>query len=126
MKLEQTQIQQVTRWVEEGLRLSEIQGKLASEFGLRVTYMEARFLLDDLGLKPKEKEPPAAAAPIVSAGATAKPEASTGGPSPDSLRPKSAAGAAGGILVSVHKGARAGAGGRGGGTLNDRGNGPRH
>src|SRR5713226_6480733 len=108
MKLEQTQIQQVTRWVEEGLRLSEIQGKLASEFGLRVTYMEARFLLDDLGLKPKEKEPPAAAAPIVSAGATAKPEASTGAPTPDSLRPKSAAGAPGGISVSVDKVARPG------------------
>src|SRR5713101_1246742 len=90
MKLEQTQIQQVTRWVEEGLRLSEIQGKLASEFGLRVTYMEARFLLDDLGLKPKEKEPPAAAAPIVSAGATAKPQASAAAPPPGSLPPKSA------------------------------------
>src|SRR5260370_7767245 len=91
MKLEQTQIQQVTRWVEEGLRLSEIQGKLASEFGLRVTYMEARFLLDDLGLKPKEKEPPAPVAPIVSAGAAGQPEAPAAVPAPDSLRPKSAA-----------------------------------
>ncbi len=119
MKLEQTQIQQVTRWVEEGLRLSEIQGKLASEFGLRMTYMEARFLLDDLGLKPKEKEPTAAAAPIVNPGATAKPQASAGAPTPDSLPPKSADGAAGGVSVSVDQVARPGAVASGNVTFSD-------
>jgi len=119
MKLEQTQIQQVTRWVEEGLRLSEIQGKLASEFGLHLTYMEVRFLVNDLGLKPKEKERPAAAAPIVSPGAAAKPKAPAGAPTPDSLPPKSADGAAGGVSVSVDQVARPGTAASGSVTFSD-------
>ena len=67
MKLDDTQKQQVSKWIEEGLTLSAIQTKLASEFGQRLTYMEVRFLIDDLGVKlkdiPKEvpPEPPAAA-----------------------------------------------------------------
>ena len=51
-------------WIEDGFKLSEIQ-KLASELGLRLTYMEVRFLLDDLKLKPKEIEPAAPPAPVV-------------------------------------------------------------
>jgi len=58
MNLDESQRQQVAKWVEEGLKLSEIQSKLANEFGARLTYMELRFLLDDLKLKPKDKEPP--------------------------------------------------------------------
>ncbi|MCI0353134.1 MAG: hypothetical protein L0Z53_27255, partial [Acidobacteriales bacterium] len=59
MNLDDAQKQQVMKWVEEGLKLSEIQNKIMSELGLRLTYMEVRFLLDDLKLKPKDKEPPA-------------------------------------------------------------------
>jgi hypothetical protein len=59
MNLDDSQRQKVGKWVEEGLKLSEIQSRLASEFGVRMTYMELRFLLDDLKLKPKDKEPPA-------------------------------------------------------------------
>src|SRR4030095_12348495 len=60
MNLDEAQRRQIAKWIEEGLKLSEIQSKLASEFGMRMTYMELRFLLDDLKLKPKDKEPPAA------------------------------------------------------------------
>ena len=60
MNLDQAQRQQVAKWIEEGLKLSEIQNKLGSEFGVRMTYMELRFLIDDLKLKPKDKEPPPA------------------------------------------------------------------
>src|SRR5688572_10646172 len=63
MNLDEAQRQQVAKWIEEGLKLSEIQTKLASEFDLRMTYMEVRFLIDDLQLKPKDKEPPPA--PVV-------------------------------------------------------------
>src|SRR5436853_4015022 len=56
MNLDEPQKAKVRGWIEEGLKLSEIQKKLASEFGLSMTYMEMRFLLDDLKLKPKEKE----------------------------------------------------------------------
>lgn len=73
MKLDDAQKQKVSGWIEEGLKLSEIQDKLNSEFGLRMTYMEVRFLIDDLGVKLKDKpqekppEPPAAAAPAAKA-----------------------------------------------------------
>jgi hypothetical protein len=61
MKLDDAQRQKVSQWIEEGLSLSKIQDKLASELGLRMTYMEVRFLIDDLALKLKDipKEAPA-------------------------------------------------------------------
>ena len=79
MKLDDAQKQKVSGWIEEGLKLSEIQDKLNSEFGLRMTYMEVRFLIDDLGVKLKDKapEPPPAPAPAP-AGATSKPGAPLG------------------------------------------------
>ena len=58
MKLDDSQRQRVSAWINEGLKLSEIQSRLASEFGLKLTYMEARFLVDDLKLVPKDPEPP--------------------------------------------------------------------
>ena len=63
MNLDEAQKQKVASWLEEGLKLSEIQKRLASEFGLSMTYMEMRFLLDDLKLKPKEKEVPRTSIP---------------------------------------------------------------
>ena len=63
MNLDEQQTRTVTAWIQEGLSLSEIQTRLASELGLRLTYMEVRFLLDDLKLRPKDKEPPPAAKP---------------------------------------------------------------
>ena len=85
MNLDEAQRQQVAKWIEEGLKLSEIQNKLGSEFGLRMTYMEVRFLIDDLKLKPKDKEPPPA--PVLAkatspAGAGAGPAAPGKQPAP--------------------------------------------
>ena len=73
MKLDDTQTQKVTAWIAAGAKLSEIQSRLASEFGIKLTYMEARFLVDDLKLTPhdpeppKVVEPPAAPAPLAAA-----------------------------------------------------------
>ena len=58
MNLSAAQRQPVSKWIDEGLKLSEIQSRLNSEFGLKITYMEARFLVDDLKLVPKDPEPP--------------------------------------------------------------------
>ena len=58
MKLDETQRLAVTKWISEGAKLAEIQTRLATEFGLKLTYMEARFLVDDLKLTPKDPEPP--------------------------------------------------------------------
>jgi hypothetical protein len=63
MNLTDEQRQRVTAWILEGAKLSEIQNRLAGEFGIKLTYMEARFLVDDLKLTPKDPEPPKPAGP---------------------------------------------------------------
>ena len=57
MHLDETQQQKVRQWIEQGLQPGDLQKRLAVELGLRLTYMEVRLLLDDLKLKPKDKEP---------------------------------------------------------------------
>lgn len=65
MKLDDTQMARVRVWIEQGLKVAEIQNRLADELGVRLTYMEARFLLDDLQLKPKDPPPaPKPAGPV--------------------------------------------------------------
>lgn len=56
MELTDEQKQVVRSWVDEGLGLSEIQKKMAKEFGASMTYMDVRFLVLDLGLEVKDKE----------------------------------------------------------------------
>jgi len=57
---------QVARWVAEGATLSQVQERLRIELGLSMTYMDVRFLVDDLDLtlvdmpEPKAEEPVAA------------------------------------------------------------------
>jgi hypothetical protein len=58
MNLDETQRKKVAAWIEEGLKLSEIQKRLETEFNLRVTYLDVRLLVDDLKLKPKDPTPP--------------------------------------------------------------------
>jgi hypothetical protein len=58
MNLDDKQKKAVTQWIDEGLKLAEIQKRLDTEFGLRVTYMDVRLLVDDLKLTPKDPEPP--------------------------------------------------------------------
>lgn len=61
MNLDESQKRQVAAWMDQGLKLSEIQARLASELRVSLTYMEVRFLVDDLKLTPKDPEPPKAA-----------------------------------------------------------------
>ena len=58
MNLDDAQRLKVAAWINEGLKLAEIQKRLESELGLRFTYLEVRFLVDDLKLKPKDPPPP--------------------------------------------------------------------
>lgn len=60
MKLDDTQRQKVAAWIDEGLKLSEIQTRLERELGLRMTYLDVRLLVDELKLTPKD---PVVAAP---------------------------------------------------------------
>src|SRR5262245_2364302 len=57
MKLDDAQKAKVSGWIAEGCKLAEIQTRLMKELGLKLTYMEVRFLVDDLKLVPKDPEP---------------------------------------------------------------------
>ncbi len=63
MNLDEGQRAKVAEWIEQGLKLSEIQDKLAKEFSVTMTYMDVRFLIDDLKLRPKDPTPPAPPVP---------------------------------------------------------------
>ncbi len=67
MKLDDAQKKTVIGWIEQGLKLAEIQKKLGTEMGLNPTYMEVRFLVDDLKVLPKDPEPPKKAEPVPTA-----------------------------------------------------------
>lgn len=54
MQLTDEQKRAVTGWISEGLTLAQIQDRMGKEMDLRMTYMEARMLVDDLKLLPKE------------------------------------------------------------------------
>src|ERR1700744_1733379 len=58
MNLTEEQRQRVTAWILQGAKLAEVQNRLQSEFGIKLTYMETRFLMDDLKVTPKDPEPP--------------------------------------------------------------------
>ena len=74
MNLDETQRKKVADWIEEGLKLAEIQKRLETEFGLRVTYLDVRMMVDDLKLKPKDPIlPPKPPAPPETAAPAATP-----------------------------------------------------
>ena len=66
MNLDEAQRLTVAKWISEGAKLSEIQKRLL-ELGVKLTYMEVRFLVDDLKLTPKDPEPPKVVAPPAAA-----------------------------------------------------------
>lgn len=78
------QKKQVAAWVAEGLSLAQIQTKINDELNIPMTYMDVRFLVDDLDLElqdsapssvPQEPEKPAEEA-------NTKPEAAASVPAP--------------------------------------------
>ena len=65
MNLNDAQKKTVSGWITEGLKLADIQKRLSTEFGLTVTYMEVRLLVDDLKLMPKDPPAPKMDKPLV-------------------------------------------------------------
>jgi len=57
MNLDETQRKQVAAWIAEGLKIGDLQKRMEAQWGLRLTYLEVRLLVDDLKLTPKD--PPA-------------------------------------------------------------------
>jgi hypothetical protein len=109
MKLDELQEQHVRQWVGEGLQPAAIQARLSTEFGLTLTYMEVRFLLDDLKVKPHDKEAPPSAILGSSAGESGPMPAGAGGGSgvPD-LGPGAEGMTEAGVSVSVDQVTRPG------------------
>lgn len=58
MNLDESAKKKVSAWIAEGLKLAEIQKRLVTELGINLTYMEVRFLVDDLKLTPMDPVPP--------------------------------------------------------------------
>ena len=108
MNLDEGQKRKVTEWIEQGLKLSEIQAKLGSELGVSMTYMDVRLLIDDLKLRPKDPAPIARtvvnpASPLQAPGA---PATLPGSAAALASEPKAAAE---GVSVTVDSVARPGA-----------------
>jgi hypothetical protein len=108
MTLDEAQRKKVGEWISQGLKLSEIQNRLSSELGLRMTYMEVRMLVDDLKLVPKDLEPVKPASPLVAPAGAPKPPAAAPGAAP-AAPGQPAAPTGGGVSVSVDTLARPGA-----------------
>lgn len=116
MNISDTQKQQISEWIAGGAKLSDIQKRITSDFGLAMTYMEVRLLVDDLKLvpsdpiRPKDDKllgaatPAAAAAPAAPAAAVPGP----GAPAPGEVAPGPGAANAEGVSVMVDAVARPG------------------
>lgn len=75
-QLSEGQKKTVAQWVAEGASLNEVQDRLKRDFNITLTYLDARLLVMELGLKIQEKkqaeepkpETPATSAPAPGAG----------------------------------------------------------
>lgn len=67
MTLTPEQKQSVAAWVAAGDNLSIVQKKLVDQFKVSMTYMDVRFLVDDLGLELKNAAPKADASDVTKA-----------------------------------------------------------
>jgi hypothetical protein len=67
MSLTPEQTAAVANWVREGASLSDVQKRLDADFGLTLTYMDVRFLVDDLDLDLVDQQPKADASDVTKA-----------------------------------------------------------
>ena len=111
MNLDEAQRSKVAEWIAQGLKLSDIQSRLASESGLTMTYMETRLLVDDLKLVPKDVEPPKPVESVLTRAAGAPPAGAAAPKAPAAAaapKPAAPGGAPGRVSVSVDEIARPG------------------
>jgi len=57
MSLSDEQKAAVAQWIQEGASLSDVQKRLETEFNKRLTYMDVRFVVDDLDLEVSSSGP---------------------------------------------------------------------
>jgi len=58
MALTDEQKTAIAQWIDEGAKPADVQSRIAQEFDVHLTYMEVRFLFDDLKVMPKDPTPP--------------------------------------------------------------------
>ena len=63
MILSDTQKSTVAEWVQDGRSLAEVQRSLREDFNISLTYMDVRFLVDDLDVSMPEPKPDAESKP---------------------------------------------------------------
>ena len=56
-QLSPEQIQSIRTWAEEGLDLNAIQKRLHEDLNIKLTFMDTRFLLQDLDIRIRQPEP---------------------------------------------------------------------
>ena len=81
MSLSTEQTSTVAQWVRDGASLSDVQKRIQEEFGLSMTYMDVRFLVDDLDLTLVDQAPKADASDVTKA-PPPKPSPSPAGAAP--------------------------------------------
>ncbi len=106
MALNDSQKKTVASWVQAGDSLGSIQNKIHEEFGVSMTFMDVRFLVDDLDLtlvdkiQPKREEPK----PDLVASPAGNATAAAPVPSPEAaINPVGNEAAAGSMQVSIDK-----------------------
>lgn len=75
MNFTKEQIATIAQWVNDGATLADLQARIANEMGVKMTYMDVRFLVDDLDLTladnklevPQESVPAATENPVPAA-----------------------------------------------------------
>ena len=63
MNLSDTQKSTVAEWVQDGRSLADVQRLLREDFNISLTYMDVRFLVDDLDVSLPEPKPEAVLEP---------------------------------------------------------------
>jgi hypothetical protein len=102
MTLTPEQKKSVSEWVAAGDNLYAVQKKLSDQFKISMTYMDVRFLVDDLNLQLKDPVPKADASDV-SKGAPSPAAPEKKGLVGESPAPDEALPAASGVTVSVDK-----------------------
>lgn len=82
MKLTAEQEKLVAGWITEGATLADVQRRLKDECALALTYMDVRFLVDDLKLQLKEQPKASETVDRLAAAKQEGEEARAGGPAP--------------------------------------------
>jgi hypothetical protein len=105
MSLTPEQTATVASWVSAGDNLSEIQKKLREHFSIALTYMDVRFLVDDLDLHLKDAPQKADANDVSKAqpAPAPKPSPAAGQPAEDDLAEGAVPPHGGGVTVDVDK-----------------------